>query len=130
MSHSRGAIKRTEADKWFSKAVRLSHDDLCERCRRPATELAHIKGRRDTSTRYLVCNGLSFCHSCHKWSEENPLDFVDWLEVAYPGRKLKIQIAAQGTLKNTAFNRKLISKHYRDEYRRMQETGDRDLKSW
>lgn len=129
-SHSRGGIKRTQADVWFSKAVRLANDNTCVRCRRPSTELAHIKGRRNHSTRYAVVNGLCFCHSCHRWSEENSIDFIDWLNAVYPGRKDLIQFKARGILKNTEYNRKLISKHYRVEYRRMDETGARNLESW
>lgn len=128
--HSRGGIKRTAADKWFSLAVRLSCDNLCQRCQRPATELAHIKGRRVYATRWAVDNGLSFCHGCHKWSEENPIDFVGWLDVKFPGRKERIQLKARGILKNNEMNRKLISTHYREEFRRMERTGERNLESW
>lgn len=130
MGWSRGGIKRTAADEWFSKAVRLAQDHICERCYKAANQVAHVKGRRCNATRYSVDNALAFCNDCHRWQESEPLEFNDWFESRFPGRKDRIYLKARGTLKNNADTRKLVSAHYRAEYRRMEATGDRRLESW
>jgi len=41
--------------------------------------------------RWDMDNCLAFCSTCHRWQTENPLEFNDWFEAKFPGRKQKLQ---------------------------------------
>ena len=125
-----GGIKRWAADDWFSKCVRLAADHQCEHCRREATDCAHIYGRRHAALRWDKDNALALCRSCHRYFEENPIDMAQFLDTKYPGRKERLLVKRRGKLKNTPETRKAISDHYREEYRRMEETGERTFRNW
>lgn len=125
-----GGIKRTAADKNFSKALRLAHP-ICQICGwRESTQVMHIKTRANHATRYCVDNCLAGCFTCHRWQEQNGLDFSDWFNNEWPGRKSRIDLKARGVLKNNAFNRKLVSAHYRAQIKLMTEDPDHKLESW
>jgi hypothetical protein len=125
-----GGIKITAADRNFSKALRMAHP-ICEICGwREANQLMHIKGRGNHSTRYSVDNALAGCFTCHRWQEQNGLDFSDWFNDKWPGRKDRIDLKARGYLKNNAFNRKLISAHYRAQIKLLEANPDHPLESW
>ena len=130
-------IKRDEADRWFSKCIRLRHDWHCEHCGRQYDEsstglhCAHIYGRANKSTRWDAGNCVSLDYGCHQRFTANPLDFHNWLH-SYLGeghmellRERRNQI-----LKTNKALRAEIAAHYRQEFRRMTETGDRNLVSY
>lgn len=134
-----GGIRVTTADKWFSKAVRLSKDYTCERCHRVGgptkddyqMQNCHIIGRRNNATRYSTWNVLCMCVTCHQKTSENPNDFKEWL-VKYLGQEHldRNELTARGILKPTKPNLKMISDHYRKQYNHMVKTGERELESW
>lgn len=134
-----GAIKRTTADDWFSKCIRLAQDYRCERCTTQGGPTAadvqmqccHIIGRRNQATRYSVWNALCMCVNCHRETGENVRDFKVWVANKFgQGRIDRIEINARGILKPTKQNLKMISDHYRLEFHRMTKTGARDLQTW
>ena len=61
---------------------------------------------------------------------QHPLDFMDWIDCEWPGRKQMLQIKKRGILKNNASNRKLISDHYRKEFNRMVKEDDTSFEGW
>ena len=126
------AIKRSNADKWFSDAIRLRANNTCEHCGYVGrTECAHIVGRREKVLRWCSDNAISLCHTCHRRFTENPYDFVRWL-AKYVGVPMLEMLAEkrQGILKDNKATRDAVAAHYRDEYRRMESTGNRDLTSF
>lgn len=56
--------------------------------------------------------------------------FVEWLDAKNPQTRELLMVKQRGILKNNAINRKLISDHYRKEYRRMTATGETTFESW
>ena len=127
-----GGIKVTEADRWFSKAVRLSKNNTCEMCGiQGDMQCCHIFGRRDKAVRYSTLNVICGCVNCHRKTGENPVDFHEWIKVKFGQKRIDmLHLKRRGYLKATPEVRRMISKHYRDEYNRMMETGDRKLASW
>ena len=127
-----GAIRRTSADKWFSDAVRLRANNMCEHCGTYGRmECAHIVGRREKTLRWCADNAVSLCHTCHRRFTENPYDFVQWL-LKHMGEEMLEVLAEKrrGILKATKSLRDEVAAHYREECRRMESTGCRDLVSF
>jgi len=134
-----GKVKFSTADQWFSKAVRLSNDYVCERCGmvggpskdEKQLQNCHIIGRRNNATRFSTWNTLCMCVNCHRYTGENVNEFKAWIvETFGQGRIDKIDFLARGILKPTKMNLKMVSDHYRKEFNRMTKSGDRNLKSW
>ena len=134
-----GGIKTTTADMWFSKAVRLSQNYTCERCgmvggpSKDERQLqnCHIITRRNNATRFSVHNTLCLCVACHRYTGDNVNEHKRWIGEKFGQARIdKIDLLARGILKPTKFNLKQIAKHYREEHKRMEKTGDRDLRSW
>ena len=83
-------IALTPMDKQWARLVKIRDNYRCRVCGRFGKyssggvgwkmESAHIIGRGKKTTRWLLENGLTMCFTCHRWSHENPLDWVDWLE--------------------------------------------------
>ena len=111
------AIKRTNADIWFSKAVRL-RDGHCLVCGTDQTlECAHIYGRRRKIVRYSMDNAVTLCHHHHRVFTENPLAFAGFLETELGAGHLEILTEkCRGILKENKAVRDEIAKHYREQY--------------
>ena len=73
---------------------------------------------------------VAMCRGCHDHTGQHPVDFIEWINLKWPGRKDRLMIKKRGILKNTAFNRKLISDHYRKEYHRMVKDNDNEFEGW
>ena len=127
---AQGGIKRWAADKWLSQCVRHAANHECEHCGREATDNAHIFGRADFSVRWCKLNCLALCRYCHDYYGQHPLDFAEFIDAKYPDRRTMLQVKRRGRIKNNAENRKLISDHYRKEYRRMLDENDKEFESW
>lgn len=110
------AIKRTNADIWFSKAVRL-RDGHCLVCGTDQTlECAHIYGRRRKIVRYSMDNAVTLCHHHHRVFTENPLAFAGFLETELGAGHLEILTEkCRGILKENKAVRDEIAKHYREQ---------------
>ena len=110
------AIKRTNADIWFSKAVRL-RDGHCLVCGTDQSlECAHIYGRRRKIVRYSMDNAVTLCHHHHRVFTENPLAFAGFLETELGAGHLEILTEkCRGILKENKAVRDEIAKHYREQ---------------
>jgi hypothetical protein len=65
------------ADILFSRIVRSRGDRRCQRCGVfPATDTAHIIGRRFSATRCIEDNAWLLCRSCHQTTALWPQDFL------------------------------------------------------
>ena len=136
-----GAIKITAADKWFSQCIRHRADWSCERCGqhypegpgRKGLHCSHVVGRGSWATRHDAYNAFSLCYGCHNYLGSHPNQHIDWvLSQIGDGLYGIVKDRAQDTTLGRANKRdqKAISKHYRDELRRMEREGTRDLVSW
>lgn len=89
--------------KYSSKSVKGRLDKLvgdyfrsrpCDRCYKKddvQIHWSHIKSRRYLSTRWLLINSFSHCASCHRYFEDNPDAFINWINIHYPGRLEELQ---------------------------------------
>jgi len=115
------AIKRDEADRWFSNVVRLNRQSTCERCGSEGrTECAHIFGRRAKSVRWSLDNAVCLCHYCHQYFTANPLEFTLWIKKNIGQAHMDILREKWQVLMPT--NKKLraeIAKHYREQHKIM-----------
>jgi hypothetical protein len=78
MSVRRVKGDRGRADMLFSRIVRSR--EFCERCGRPATDTAHIVGRRFSATRCVEDNAWALCNSCHRLTGDRPHEFMFLVE--------------------------------------------------
>jgi hypothetical protein len=128
---SKPGVKRSTADQWFSKAVRLRDNHHCQECGKLGTDCAHIYGRRSKVVRWCSLNAVTLCRTCHNGYGENPLAFAALIRRLYgPEREDILMVKKRGILKDTAETQKLVSDHYRLEWHRMNNSGDRDLASF
>ena len=132
-------IKRTEADRWFSDCIRHRDNWSCRKCHkyfpeghRQGLDCAHIiHGRRSAITRYCADNCMALCMSCHAWTDDDKFNATRWLEKELgEGLIQLVHEKHRNHLKNNKETRKQISKHYREEYRRMVESSTTDLVSY
>lgn len=126
-------IRRSAADEWFSKAVRHRDGNACVYCQRSEGQIdsAHIWGRRIRSTRWLPDNCLALCRHHHQWFTERPVEFKRFLEIHLGQGMLDLlQERANNPMKIPRAEEKAIAKHYREELRRMEAAGTRDLVSY
>ena len=135
-----GGIKRTSADVWFSKAIRLAADNTCERCGKPADDCSHYFGRRNASSRYLAGaarNGFALCRGCHNRLGEHPHEHYIFVRsvIGEGGYDLLVEKARE-IQKITKEHRREIAAHYRAECERIQDmrnqgiTGYIEVVSW
>lgn len=117
-------IKRDAADKWFSDVVRLKANHVCESCGKldGRKECAHIYGRAAKSVRWSLDNAVCLCHYCHMQYTANPLEFTAWLEQYLgEGHMQLLREKWQVLMKTNKLLRKEIAKHYREEYKKMEQ---------
>lgn len=126
------AIRRDQADVWFSKAVRMRDGNICQNCGKgPNTECAHIFGRARKSVRWDMMNAVALCHWCHKYFTANPVTFYDSLLEWYGEGFMDILREKQNAILKT--NKELraeVSKHYRDEVRKKEIDPSYRIQSW
>ena len=125
------AIKRDQADVWFSKAIR-ARDGKCVFCGRIDTlEAAHIYGRRLRSVRCSMDNCVTLCHYHHRHFTEQPIEFRDWLIKHYGEQHMQLlREKSRAIFKTTAAIRKDIAKHYRNEMKRIEADPDYEIQSY
>lgn len=110
------AIKRDQADHYFSKVVR-ARDQWCMSCGKTEyLQAMHIVGRRTKVVRWSLDNAVTGCSGCHRYYTENPLAFHDWLRSLLGDGHLDIlREKARGIMKTNKALRAEIAKHYREE---------------
>lgn len=131
------AIKRTEADKWFSKCVRERDGWACRHCGAHypkgsrGLECAHIHSRRHKSVRWWPDNAIALCTHCHFEFTGEPLEFARWLTMTLGDRHLDALRRERDIPRQVRKqDRSAITKHYRDEYHRMQHESCMELRAW
>lgn len=120
------AIKRTCADDWFSKAIRMRSDFRCERCgaeherNSMGLHCSHYMGRGNWATRFDVNNAFAHCYGCHSFLGANPSHFRGWVREVI-GEAMQDEIEAKAKQPARGLRKKVreIAKHYREEYRRL-----------
>lgn len=119
------AIKRTNADIWCSKAVRL-RDGACVRCGNTETNQAmHIYGRRNKVVRYSLDNLLTGCYTCHRLFTESPVMFTDFCNQHLGEGHMEIlREKSRGILKENKAVRDEIAKHYREQIKLKEQDPD------
>ena len=128
-------MKVKVADSWFSKCVRKSKNWTCEKCgavhdkSSMGLHCSHIFGRRHRTIRWCKDNVQSLCSSCHNWYGENPADSGLWLtRLLGEGHIQLLREKRDSRIKVPKTEEKLISRHYRDQFKTMND-GD-DFESW
>lgn len=131
------ALKRTTEDAYFSDCIRLRSDWTCEHCGLEfhgpdkAIQCCHIYSRKFNVLRWSADNAVCMCGSCHAKFTDAPPEFTHWLVSHLGEGHLKLlKEKKQGMLKMNKLVKKEIRDHYREEFKRMSETGQRDLVSW
>lgn len=122
------AIKRDQADHWFSKCTRHRAGWKCEHCGKQYDQssqglhCAHIYGRANKSTRWDMDNAIALCYSCHQTFTANPLDFHHWLHSYLGDGHMEILLEKRNQIfKTTKAIRSEIAAHYRQEYRKAEQ---------
>ena len=125
------AIKRTNADIWCSKAVRL-RDGACVRCGNTETNQAmHIYGRRNKAVRYSLDNLLTGCYTCHRLFGESPIMFTDFCnQYLGEGHMEILREKSRGILKENKLVRAEIAKHYREQIALKEQDPNYIMISW
>ena len=130
-------IKVTESDRWFSKCVRHRDNWTCQHCQvvypmgSRGLECAHIYGRRHKSVRWDPDNAVSLCTRCHMDFTGEPVSFTQWITNLLGEGHMSLLLEKKNQiLKVNKQIRADISKHYREEYRRMEQENTRDLVAW
>lgn len=100
MSLSKPQIKML--DEIWAKAVKARAWGVCEYCLKSNIRLEahHVVGRRNMTLRHLVSNGVSLCHTHHRFAEQDSGKFHEWIikkrgekwweELRVYGREIKI----------------------------------------
>jgi hypothetical protein len=125
------AVKIKVADTWFSKCVRERADWTCERCgsvhERGSMGLhcSHIFSRRHRTLRWCGDNAQALCFGCHSWYGGSPADSGRWIESVLGEGYLDIlREKRDAKIKIPVSEEKDIARHYRNEFRRMEEERD------
>lgn len=125
------AVKRDQADIWFSKCVRARDGQCLYTGQQTALECAHIVGRRNKAVRWDMMNAVTLTHSAHRYFTENPIAFHDWLQMTLGHGHLDIlREKSQHIFKTTAPIRKEIARHYRQEYMKKEADPDYQIISY
>lgn len=137
------AVRLKPSDTWFSKCVREASDWTCQRCgskhERGSMGLhtSHIFSRRHRTIRWCKSNAQSLCFSCHSWYGGNPADSGPWIESFLgEGAMAILREKRDMRIKISKNEEKEIARHYRNEFRRMEEerangaTGRIEFESW
>ena len=119
-------MKLSPADTAFSRCLRAANDYICESCgiQKPPTglpgsagmECSHRYGRRHRTVRWCKENADCLCSGCHRFFEENPLDYAAWIEEKDgQGCIDLLREKRDSRMKVSKLEEKEIAKHYRNE---------------
>lgn len=121
-------IKRSSADSWFSKCVRERSDWTCERCgakhekKSMGLHCAHFMTRGNWGTRFDPDNAMALCYGCHSYVDSRPYEKAEFFESKL-GEGL-VQIVREKAKRPAYGIKKMlkdISKHYREEHKKLEE---------
>ena len=132
-------LKRTAADHWFSRCVRMRNDFICQGCGKQydeksmALHCSHYFGRAKRGVRYDGLNAFAHCYGCHQRFGSNPDYFYRHYIEAYGEGALtllreKVEDITLG--KRMIKEQKEISRHYKKEVFRMENERLKGVKGW
>lgn len=124
-------IKRTPADDWFSKCVRMRSNFTCDHCGTVFPGLtrelhcSHFEGRSNHSIRFDIDNGFAHCASCHKHLASHPGEFTRSVERLIGSGRVDMVLQKKhdtslGRMAKRGIKDGSIAEHYRNEFRRME----------
>lgn len=121
------AIKRNQADNWFSKCVRASYEYKCCKCGKQYDKsskgfhCSHIFSRRYNQIRYDKLNAVAMCYSCHNWYSGEPVKSGVWA-INYLGDAaieiLQDKLKSQNSISKEEISE--IAKHYKAEFEKIE----------
>ena len=125
---ARMKIKRSNADKHFSNAVREASNWVCSCCGKQSPNCeygmmdnAHCFSRRHRFTRWHPTNTTTLCRACHLRQTDTPDEHVTfWRNLLGEDYNLMRELS-QTMQKVTKKDELLIVQHYKDEMKRIKE---------
>ena len=122
-------LKRTAADHWFSRCVRMRNDFTCQGCGRKYEE--NSMGLH--CVRYDAMNAFAHCYGCHQRFGSNPdyfyRHYIDtYGEGALEILREKVEDIMLG--KRMVKEAKQIAKHYKAEAARMENDRAAGVAGW
>ena len=132
-------LKRTAADHWFSRCVRLRSEFICQGCgikyeeNSKGLHCSHYFGRAKKGVRYDSDNAFSHCYGCHQKFGSNPDYFYRHYIDTYGEGPLdllreKVEDIMRG--KRMVKEEKEIAKHYKQEAARMENDRAAGVRGW
>jgi len=128
------AVKRTPADQWFSKCVRIRTNWTCEYCNinyehdKGYLHCSHYISRAHHITRYNPINAMAHCQRCHeqlgggRWGGGNIAEFAHhYDEIHGPKNREKIRKISHYPFPKHKRHIKDISTHFRQEFARLEQ---------
>ena len=132
-------LKRTTADYWFSKCVRLRANYICQGCGNKyeensrALHCSHFFSRAKKAVRYDGNNAFAHCFYCHQMFGSNPYYFVQHYVDMYGKDLLSILQEKSENMslgKRAHKEKKEISKHYRCEANKLIQIRESGNSEW
>ena len=132
-------LKRTVADHWFSRCVRMRNDFICQGCGRQyeensmALHCSHYFGRAKKGVRYDGLNAFAHCYGCHKKFGSNPDYFYRHYVDTYGEGALKI---LREKVEDIMLGQRMvkehsqISKHYKEQAGILENKRFKGIKGW
>jgi len=132
-------LKRTAADHWFSRCVRLRNDFKCQGCgaqyesNSTGLHCSHYFSRSKKGVRYDAMNAFAHCYGCHQKYGSNPdyfyRHYIDEYGVgALDLLREKVEDIDLGRRMNK--EQKDIAKHYKTEAARMENDRAAGIAGW
>ena len=132
-------LKRTAADHWFSRCVRLRSEFICQGCgikyeeNSKGLHCSHYFGRAKKGVRYDSDNAFAHCYGCHQKFGSNPDYFYRHYIDTYGEGPLdllreKVEDIMRG--KRMVKEEKEIAKHYKQEAARMENDRAAGVRGW
>ena len=121
------AIKRNQADHWFSKCVRASYEYKCCKCGKQydktskGLHCSHIYSRDYKQIRYDKLNAVAHCYSCHRWFAKVPIRSGRWAESFLGAAAVEI-LEDKLKLPNSISKKEEleIARHYKAEFEKIE----------
>lgn len=128
------ALKRTTADRHFSRCVRLRADWICDYCGidlkhdHGSLHCSHYISRNYKIIRFNPFNALAHCYSCHdklgggRWGGGNHAEFAHHFDEMH-GEDIRemLRIMSKYPFPRFKSHEKEIADHYRKEANRLEE---------
>ncbi len=126
-----GGIKRTKHDAVFSDCIREAANWTCHGCGKTyhnntrGLSCSHIFSRRTKSTRWFPDNALAHCVGCHRYYQENPIEFaVHAKQILGEPRYIELKTRFHQPRKYKPWELEELYQHYKQQLKLMRECRD------